>query len=150
LAISIGLLIISLFSACGTTKKMESEPCLPDTIYEWALAHRIDTMTIIEPWHTVEYVDTTMCPPCRPDTVIIRKTIYQDTPGDIIFQERIDTVRVDQNGAQVKYLANLVKEYEIENSAYRKERNWLIAGVLTLSGLWLLWLIGLLLMKLRK
>lgn len=149
MAISIGLLIISLFSGCGTTKKMQAEPCQPDTVYEWALAHRIDTMTIIEPWHTVEYVDTTMCPPCLPDTMIVRKTIYQPTPGDTVFLERIDTVRMDRNGAQVKYLSNLVKEYEIEAGAYRKERKHLMAGIFILSGMCLLWLV-VLLRKLRK
>lgn len=64
----------------------EQYPCQVDTVLETQV--RVDSFII--PWHTVEYVDTTICPPADTETVIVKELIVE-VPPRVITRERIDT-----------------------------------------------------------
>jgi hypothetical protein len=96
-------LLLLLASSCKTLEQ-RCEERFPQEVQEVVReTHRTDT--IIVPWHSVEFVDTTVCPPSA-DTNYVIKRITKQLPGDTIYHEVmcIDTVMVFSDQPKVNYL----------------------------------------------
>ncbi|MEO0627788.1 MAG: hypothetical protein AAFY91_12420 [Bacteroidota bacterium] len=90
--------------------------------------------TIIIPWNSVEFVDTTYCPPNLTDTLEVIKSVIKSIPGDTIYREYVctDTVLVNQDEELVQYLRSQQAETLRRLEKYQRKsytRLWLVIGL---------------------
>lgn len=89
-----------------------------DTVVRTSLT--VDTLTI--PTYSVEYVDTTYCPPGLADTLIVTKQVVRWIPADTIVREIpcIDTVIVHRDAERVAYFQ---QQLEITRQELKEAKN---------------------------
>lgn len=105
---------LALLAGCVPAGKLaqvcaDRYPCRVDTVP--VIETRIDSFII--PWHTVEFVDTTICPPADTFTMVVKEVVV-DVPPRVITRHRIDTTLqvVYADSALVVSLRNQVRHYQ--------------------------------------
>ncbi|RME95481.1 MAG: hypothetical protein D6772_13090 [Bacteroidetes bacterium] len=125
------LLLILTLASCASLEQRCLER-FPTTTTE-VVRTETRTDTIILPWHTVEFVDTTICPPSQ-DTLVLIQTKTKQLPPRIITHEVqcVDTVLVQQDAARVAYLTqqlNQLLTQKTETQRKQSRNTWLIVGL---------------------
>lgn len=137
------LTLLIAFAGCKTLEQKCSDR-FPSEVTE-VVTETVKTDTIITPWHTVEFVDTTECLPST-DTNFVIKTIYRQLPPDTIYYEYecIDTMIVYRDQEKVNWLIQELKTREVVLEDAKKTRRRLMWGLIGAGaaaviflGLWL-------------
>lgn len=113
------------FLSCKTLEQKCSER-FPSEVTE-VVTETLKRDTIITPWHTVEFVDTTECLPST-DTNLVFKTIVKKLPPDTIYHETVcvDTIIVHQDQEKVNWLmANLREKEQILKASEKTSRTFM-------------------------
>lgn len=108
----IGILVV-LLNSCATLEQRCAER-FPQQATE-VVKERNITDTIITGWHTIEYLDTTLCPPSA-DTVYKIKQVTKVIPGDTLINEYtcIDTILINTDQPKINYLKEKIKEQSLK------------------------------------
>jgi len=130
LLLIIAALLLLLLESCRTLEERCAER-FPTQVEE-KIVERTYVDTLILPWHSVEYLDTTVCPPSR-DTVLKIKTVTRKLPGDTVYYEYmcIDTQIVYRDQAKLNYLQQVVnvQRAKMETKSNRMNRlGWVIGA----------------------
>lgn len=94
--------------------------------------------TIIIPFSSVEYIDTTACPPGLKDTAYIVKHLMVPVPGDTIYRQVMctDTVVINRDAVLVQWLSGQNEALKIRNANLSRTANtrlFFIIGVAVLA-----------------
>jgi hypothetical protein len=123
--------LIALATSCKTLEEKCAERFPKEVTYEVRERRISDTLMI--PVHTMEYIDTTNCPPSDTPTVVI-ETKYIEVPGKTIEYEVqcMDTVTIYPDQEKINYLSEQLRIAKAEAEAARngcKDRSWIILGL---------------------
>jgi hypothetical protein len=138
------LILVLAISGCISPRKLakkcaEEYPCEIDTIE----LVRMERDSFIIPWHTVEFIDTTECPPADTASIVI-KEVVKEIPPRVIVRDKLDTVLqlVYADSARVASLrfenARLQQQtINLKNDLARQsgKRTWFWAFLATLAAL---------------
>lgn len=126
-------LLISLLAitSCKTLEDKCAER-FPQQVKE-TIIKRSWTDTIMIPVHTIEYIDTTECPPSDTPITII-KTKIVEVPGDSIPYEVmcLDTIVTNTDQAKINYLVSQVnasRRMLAEEKEAKRTRSWIITAL---------------------
>lgn len=113
------ILTLIAFASCKSLERKCIERFPSDTTEVVRTTLRTDT--IITPWHTVEVIDTTVCPPAKDSTIVV-KTITKRIEGQTIYYpvECIDTLVVFRDKEKVEWLTSELKSKESLLKAAKK------------------------------
>jgi hypothetical protein len=131
----ISIITLLALASCATLDERCAQR-FPSEVKEVVLERRY-TDTIITPWSTIEFLDTTVCPPADTPAIVV-KTVVKEIPGATIYHEVVctDTVLVTTDQAKINYLsaelAASQAELRIASSASR-QKTWIISALALLA-----------------